>query len=57
MITARLNLISIDDYLAGERQSTIKHEYLGGVIHAMVGARNAHNMIASNAHGLLFSQL
>ncbi len=50
MSTARrLNLISIDNYLAGEQQSTIKHEYLGGVVYAMVGARNAHNMIAANA--------
>lgn len=50
MSTARrLNLISIDNYLAGEQQSTIKHEYLGGVVYAMVGARNAHNMIATNA--------
>lgn len=50
MSTARkLNLISIDDYLVGEQQSAIKHEYVGGVVHAMVGARNVHNMIATNA--------
>ena len=45
----RLSLISVDDYLAGEQESTVKHEYLGGVVYAMVGARNVHNMIATNA--------
>src|SRR5439155_618350 len=29
--------------------SPIKHEYLGGVVYAMAGARNAHNLIATNA--------
>lgn len=49
MSTARnFNLISIDDYLAGELVSTVKHEYLGGVVYAMAGARNAHNLIATN---------
>jgi hypothetical protein len=36
----KLNLISIDDYLEGELVSPIKHEYLGGVVYAMAGARN-----------------
>jgi len=49
MRTARkLNLVSVDDYLAGELISPLKHEYLGGVLYAMAGARNAHNLIASN---------
>jgi Uma2 family endonuclease len=42
------NLVSIDDYLAGELDSTIKHEYLGGVVYAMAGARNLHNRVATN---------
>lgn len=44
----KLNLISVEDYLNAELISPIKHEYLGGVIYAMAGARNAHNLIASN---------
>lgn len=44
----KLNLISVADYLAGELVSPIKHEYLGGVVYAMAGARNAHNTIATN---------
>ncbi|MCX6876151.1 MAG: Uma2 family endonuclease [Verrucomicrobia bacterium] len=41
-------LLSIEDYLAGEEQAESKHEYLGGVVHAMAGASNRHNTIASN---------
>ncbi|MCI0643054.1 MAG: Uma2 family endonuclease [Gemmataceae bacterium] len=44
----KLNLISVDEYLAGELTSPVKHEYLGGFVYAMAGARNAHNLIASN---------
>src|SRR5713226_10746586 len=44
----KLNLISVEDYLASELDSPTKHEYLGGVVYAMAGARNAHNTIASN---------
>jgi Uma2 family endonuclease len=53
----KLNLISIEDYLAGELVSPIKHEYLGGVVHAMAGARNTHNRIASNILGSLHARL
>jgi Uma2 family endonuclease len=53
----RLQLVSVDDYLAGELVSPVKHEYLGGVIYAMAGARNAHNLIASNVLGLLHAGL
>ena len=42
------NLVSVEDYLAGELESPIKHEYLGGVLYAMAGARNRHNRIATN---------
>jgi Uma2 family endonuclease len=42
------NLVSVEDYLAGELASAVKHEYLGGVVYVMAGARNAHTLIASN---------
>jgi Uma2 family endonuclease len=41
-------LISIEEYLAGELVSDIKHEYLGGEVHAMAGAANRHNRISTN---------
>lgn len=49
----KLDLVSVDDYLAGELNSTVKHEYLGGMVYAMAGARNAHNVIATNVVGVL----
>jgi Uma2 family endonuclease len=50
-------LLGIADYLAGEETSDVKHEYLGGTVHAMAGANNRHNIIAVNSlaimHGML----
>jgi Uma2 family endonuclease len=51
------NLISVEDYLESELNSPIKHEYLGGVVYAMAGARNAHNVIKDNAHVSLGGRL
>lgn len=41
--------VSIPDYLAGEQAGDVKHEYLGGTVHAMAGGSNRHNAIATNA--------
>src|SRR5579862_3723063 len=58
MSTAKkLNLVSVDDYLATELISPIKHEYLGGVVYAMAGARNAHNIITVNTLAALHTRL
>jgi Uma2 family endonuclease len=51
------NLVSVEDYLAGELDSATKHEYLGGVIYAMAGARNVHNTIAGNSFAKLHLRL
>ena len=51
------NLISVEDYLEGELLSPIKHEYVGGVVYAMAGARNAHNRIKGNIFGLSHNKL
>jgi Uma2 family endonuclease len=51
------SLVSEADYLAGELASTTKHEYLGGVIHAMAGAGNLHNDIAINVTSTLHANL
>jgi Uma2 family endonuclease len=55
--TRNLNLVSVEDYLAGELVSPIKHEYVAGMVYAMAGARNVHNLIASNALGSLHARL
>lgn len=54
---ARLQHVSVDDYLAGELVSPVKHEYLGGFVYAMAGARNVHNLIGGNIFGSLFGRL
>jgi Uma2 family endonuclease len=49
MSTARRsNRISVEDYLAGERSPPVKSEYVGGIVYATVGGRNAHNIIKGN---------
>jgi len=58
MSTARqLQPISVADYLSGEQNAVHKHEYVEGVIYAMVGATNTHNRIATNGTGSLHAQL
>jgi hypothetical protein len=36
--------VSVEDYLAGEQVSPIKHEYVGGLVYAMSGANAAHHL-------------
>jgi Uma2 family endonuclease len=43
--------LSIEEYLAFERQSNVKHEYYRGEVFAMSGAGNVHNIIFSNLFG------
>lgn len=45
---APAQLIPIDEYLQDELVSEVRHEYLGGRIHAMVGAGDRHNLISVN---------
>lgn len=54
---AKKELVSEEDYLAGELTSNIKHEFMGGVVYAMSGGSNAHQLIASNALGILYGKL
>jgi len=49
--------VSVRDYLDGEQRAKRKHEYVDGVVYAMVGASNVHNRIATNATGVLHAQL
>jgi Uma2 family endonuclease len=53
----KLQNISVEDYLAGELVSPIKHDYLGGVVYAMAGARVLHNLISGNVFGFLHAKL
>lgn len=53
----RFQLISVEDYLAGELVSAIRHEYVAGEVFAMTGARVKHNRIAGNVFLSLGVQL
>jgi Uma2 family endonuclease len=50
-------LVSVDDYLAAEQRSDVRHEYLGGYVYAMAGARNQHNTIATSLLGTFHARL
>ena len=50
-------LISEEDYLAGEEQSRVKHEYVNGQVYAMAGASANHNLISVNMVTLLNAAL
>src|SRR5262245_23036536 len=52
----KIEYISVEDYLEGELVSQVKREYLGGVVYPMAGARNVHNLIASNVLGTLHAR-
>jgi Uma2 family endonuclease len=49
--------ISVEDYLAVEEVSPIKHEYRRGHVYAMVGAKKPHGIIASNLGRLIVNHL
>jgi Uma2 family endonuclease len=53
----QIELISVDDYLSQELLSEVKHEYLGGNVYAMAGARTVHNRVASNFLAAMHSRL
>ena len=50
-------LLSIEEYLAAETDGEVRHEYLGGYLYAMAGARTVHNRVAANFLGILHHQL
>jgi Uma2 family endonuclease len=51
------DFIRIEDYLAGEEISGVKHEYMGGTVHVMAGATNQHNANAGNCVAALHGNL
>lgn len=53
----RIEFVSVDDYLARELDSDVRHEYVGGFVYAMAGARNVHNRVAGAFYGSLHAQL
>ncbi len=48
---------SFADYVAFERTSNVKHEFLSGQIYAMAGGTPEHAALSAAVSGLLFGQL
>jgi len=58
MALARSRLVyTVEEYLALERQSEERHEYIDGQIYAMAGESIEHGIICTNLSGQLYSQL
>lgn len=49
--------LTVEEYLALERESETRHEYLDGEIFAMSGASREHNLIGTNLVAALHPQL
>jgi Uma2 family endonuclease len=54
---AKVNLLSVEDYLRREPASEVRHEYVAGVAYAMAGASEEHNDLALNLAAALRSHL
>ncbi len=48
MEPARKELVSVEEYLEGEKVSPVKHEYVRGEVFAMSGVRDVHNIVTGN---------
>lgn len=44
-VKTKLRALSVEEYLAGELKSDVKHELVGGQAYAMVGVSKAHNLV------------
>ena len=49
----RMVQVSVEDYLEGEKDAAVKHEYVRGEVFALAGASDVHNTIAGNIHTVL----
>ena len=49
--------LPVDDYLEGEKESPIRHEYVDGHVFAMAGASDRHNLIAGTVYARLLDLL
>ncbi len=48
---------TVEQYLDIERDSSVKHEFVNGLVYAMAGTSNWHNLVALNFISLLNAQL
>lgn len=57
MVQSKLRRVSYSEYLAIEADSTVKHEFIDGLVLAMAGGTAEHAAIAANIIGILAAQL
>ena len=53
MLQALLKPLSEDDYLTGEMQADVRHEFVNGGVYAMAGASENHNRVSGNLYSSL----
>lgn len=49
--------ITVEEYLAGENDGDVRHEYIYGEVYAMAGSSDRHNQISGNIFVKLFTRL
>ncbi|MBI5387037.1 MAG: Uma2 family endonuclease [Verrucomicrobia bacterium] len=53
----QLDFVSVEDYLAGEEHSEVRHDYIGGAVYAMAGGTTEHNQIVGGLYSALRTHL
>jgi Uma2 family endonuclease len=53
----RLPVLSVKEYLAVERQSELRHEFLDGLVYAMASEGSKHSTVCFNLAGIIGAQL
>ena len=53
----KINFVSVEDYLEGEKSSELKHEYVDGQVYAMSGGTANHSAVSVNFQSGLREQL
>jgi Uma2 family endonuclease len=51
------DIISVEDYLEGEKFAEVRHEFVAGRVYAMAGASEEHNLISGNVFAALHAHL
>ncbi len=49
--------LSVDEYLAAEEHSEVRHEYVNGEVYALAGASLRHGQIVGNIHATVWNGL
>lgn len=50
-------LLSVEEYIEGEKLSEVRHECIGGLVYAMAGASEEHNAISLNLASALLAHM